>query len=124
MKKPPKRLVIKPGRYRTRDGRIADVLRGRDHAFFKWSGMLDGNGECWTAHGEWLRDAKDKADLVKRLPDETPKPAKRERLQWGLWVPTGNEHRAKLVQETVHRYWNFNTQVRRLPVLPATRKEK
>ncbi len=132
MKKPPKRLVIKPGRYLMRNDLIAVVTKvTRADDPFPCKGHLDStrNEQSWRLDGRWGHGAgTGPGDLIKRLPDAEPKPAKRERLEWCVVIPYRNELSASLFAQLLNRkilidHVDPEAVVRRLPMLPATRKE-
>ncbi len=129
MKKPPKRLVIKPGRYRTRDGRGVVIDTHAPGKTFEWRGYIvtdkgDQKRDCWRGNGDIGLGCRCDGDLVARLPDTPPKPAKRERLEWGVWIPRASENDCKVLLITgAHNAALRYAKVRRLPMLPATRKE-
>ncbi len=132
MKKPPKRLVIKPGRYETRNGNVA-IVKGRDKKK-TWPvyGSIpdeDRMGVRWTADGLYYEDSDSTEDLIRRLPDQKAKPAKRERmaqvryrinarLAW-LAVPK-NQRAIKALIEAAVKHMKKKS---KRPMLPATRKE-
>jgi hypothetical protein len=63
---------MQPGRYRTRDGRVAVVV-GRETGYTRWAwrGELNGEEEHWSDAGEWSHDAEPHGrDLVARLADD------------------------------------------------------
>ncbi len=132
MKKPPKRLVIKPGRYRTRNGDIAEVFApGNASSVYVWSGAIEGYEMSWTKAGRVFYDGeKDKGDLMERI---AFKPAKRERLEWCVVLWCADKKRAQSLPDMLLKdgYIGYAPHLMQLPVsatglpmLPATRKEK
>ncbi len=122
MKKPPKRLVIKPGRYRTRGKGTAVITHISKDTVFPVRGSFDGRpGFSWTADGRGSSLPNDDTmyDLTFRLLNA--KPAKRERMEWCVVLPYENK---KAAEQVASHFAPWTAHVRRLPLLPATRKEK
>ncbi len=81
-----RKLCIKPGRYRTRGKGTAVITHINEDPVFPVRGIFDGrSGFSWTADGcgSSLPNDATMYDLIFRLPDEKPKPAKRERRTSG-----------------------------------------
>jgi hypothetical protein len=99
MTKPRKPLQVRAGRFKTRDGRLATVsLRvGGD---WPWRGSIGGvdNVRSWTDEGFIAcAGCKQPGDLVKRLPDEKPKPPRQRKagMQWGVFFPMWDKRNAQ-----------------------------
>ncbi len=144
MKKPPKRLVIKPGRYRTRDRNTIAIITHRNDTdkSWPWNGTFAGGVITWCENGRHLNDRETSAsDLMERIEDAQPKPAKRERMKLtdatakritiaillGMAKAIGetckegdiDQKQLKIAVPIIKRVLNES-----LPMLPATRKEK
>lgn len=76
--------IDKPGKYRTRDGRIATINKYRDGRACSWVGILSGVCETWQPSGQWVEvgNEENKRDLVSRV----PKRARKVKAQWGIVV--------------------------------------
>lgn len=68
-------LKIRPGRYLTRDGRVAEKVErrvGDDARARQWMGFVAGYGQCcWTDSGwRWEDGVHSCLDLIRRLPSK------------------------------------------------------
>ncbi len=134
MKKPPKRLVIKPGRYRTRGDQTAILVgKSTQDPQYPWKGTIRGEPVTWDRLGRWHSEAlPSDYDLISRLTYIPPKPAKRERLEWCVVLWCADKKRAQSLPDMLLKdgYIGYVPHLMQLPVsatglpmLPATRKE-
>jgi hypothetical protein len=65
---------IQPGKYRTRDGRLAIVSSPAGTSLNYWVGRVDNDVQVWSKHGRVCCSSGQESpwDLVARIPDETP----------------------------------------------------
>lgn len=62
---------MEPGRYRTRNGKIAIVAQHRPSWVLPWHGAIEGCADCWGSNGEYVPGMEPNCkDLVARLPDD------------------------------------------------------
>lgn len=120
-------LKIRPGRYLTRDGRVA-VVRNCDRDYkYPWNGTVCGTFRCWNKYGKWWSGGASDFDLIRRLPSKPKR--KTVKGQWGVWVPCLNRDNARSALPVIARTWNTaiidgkpcKPTVRRLPPACAKR---
>jgi myo-inositol catabolism protein IolC len=62
---------MEPGRYRTRNGKIAIVAQHRPSWVLPWHGAIEGCADCWGSNGEYTPGREPHCkDLMARLADD------------------------------------------------------
>ena len=82
-------IQVKPGRWRTRDGKIAVVQERNGESAWPWCGHLAGFIMSWATDGRFVlsQGPNDLVEYLGPLPDTTPAPKR-------YWLFAGNDYYA------------------------------